>query len=68
MREFKYASVRYCPHLGYNVIMEGRFTEGGGFKLECLNKEDCGYREMGCRNLLLKQGTEKTESRSIEVG
>ena len=68
MRELKYASLRYCPHLGHNVVMEGRFLGDGGFKLECLNKGDCGYREAGCRNLLLKQTAERSETRSIEVG
>lgn len=68
MREFRYASVRYCPHLGHNVIMEGKCTENGGVRLECLNKDDCGYREEGCRNLLLMQSSEKAEQRSIEVG
>lgn len=54
MRERKCASVRYCPHLGHNVIMEERLGDGGCPKWKCLNKEDCGYREMGCRNMLLE--------------
>lgn len=63
MRELKYASVRYCPHLGHNVIIEGRLTEKGDFCLQCLNKDDCGFREEGCRNRLLQ----RTEQRDIRA-
>ena len=53
MTEPKHTSVRYCPHLGHNVVLRGRFSESGDFSFECLNKEDCGFSESGCRNLLL---------------
>lgn len=44
--------LRYCPHLGRNVIMEA--THGpSGRRLECLSKSDCGFFEEGCRNLLV---------------
>lgn len=66
MRESNYICLRYCPQLQHNVIMEGRVTQGG-FRLECLNKEDCGYREMGCRNLLLQNRAIKSDIRA-EVG
>lgn len=68
MRELKYACIRYCPHLGHNVIMEGRYTDAGGVRLECLNKADCGYEEKGCRNSLLNFRAEKTERIGTEVG
>lgn len=66
MKDFRYASVRYCPHLGHNVIMEGRFS-GDGFVLECLNKNDCGYREKGCRNLLLPASERCRSAKSAEA-
>lgn len=57
----KNCCTRYCPLLGRNVIME---TKHGpmGKRLECLSKGECGFREEGCRNLLLKSPatTEKT--------
>lgn len=68
MRELKYASVRYCPHLGHNVIIEGRLGDGGGLRWECLNKDDCGYREMGCRNMLLNNQSIKSDVKHTEVG
>ncbi len=67
MRELKYASVRYCPQLGHNVVMEGITAKDGGFRLECLNKEDCGFSEEGCRNLLLPHGAAK-KGAAIEAG
>ena len=68
MRELKYASVRYCPHLGHNVIMEGSLGDGGSLNWECLNKGDCGYLEMGCRNMLVNGRRMTGETRQIEVG
>ena len=53
MADSKYTSVRYCPHLGHNVIIEQRIR-GGVVCLECLNRADCGYSEEGCRNRLIE--------------
>lgn len=54
MKDLKYAALRYCPFLGHNVVMEGRYTDEGTV-LSCLNKADCDYCEKGCRNLLLNE-------------
>ena len=67
MRELKHASIRYCPHLGHNVVMETRLTENGDCRWECLNKSDCGYNLEGCRNLLLPQNV-RTKGKEAEVG
>ena len=68
MSELKYASVRYCPQLGRNVIMEGKFTGKGDLHWECLNKEDCDYKLEGCRNRLIPKSKETVQSLSAEVG
>ena len=65
MREYRRAHVRYCPHLGHNVIMEGRVSEKGEFRLECLNKDDCGYNKEGCRNRLIMDAGRAVEVKSI---
>ena len=67
MRDIKYASVRYCPHLGHNVIMGGRPSKTGALSWECLNKEDCGYREKGCRNMLIPAVRDQTISAGKEA-
>lgn len=55
MRDFGNATLRYCPQLKQNVIMEERRGRGEKEKfLECLNKCDCGYEKLGCRNLLIE--------------
>lgn len=65
MRDFGNATLRYCPQLGQNVIMEERRGQGGKTKcLECLNKRDCGYDKLGCRNLLIEYSMANAEEKS----
>ncbi len=54
MGEFKYVCVKYCAHLGHNIVMVSYFKTGGEQSFECLNKSDCGYDECGCRNSLMR--------------
>ena len=63
MRDFGNATLRYCPQLKQNVSMEERHGQGKGKFLECLNKCDCGYERLGCRNLLIER-SEKVEEKS----
>ena len=63
MRDIGNAMLRYCPQLKQNVIIEERRGRDKGMFLECLNKCDCGYEKLGCRNLLIAC-SEKTEEKS----
>lgn len=54
MGEFKYACVKYCTHLGRNIVMVSCFRAEGERNVECLNKAECGYDECGCRNSLMR--------------
>ena len=65
MREFGNAMLRYCPQLKQNVIMEVRPAHGDKSKcLECLNKCDCEYDKLGCRNLLIEKTLLTAEEKS----
>ncbi len=54
MEEFRYASLKYCTHLGKNIVMQSYYKSDGSRVSECLNKSDCGFCEYGCRNALIK--------------
>lgn len=54
MGKFRYASLKYCTHLGKNVVMQSYYESDGNKVIECLNKFDCGFCEHGCRNALFK--------------
>ena len=50
---FLSTSVRYCTHLGRNVIVRVRPGLRADEGCECLNKPDCGYYALDCRNRLM---------------
>lgn len=58
------AVLRYCPHIGQNVVMEERREKQGMRHYECLNKSECDYDRLGCRNLLLAGVNDKSEAKS----
>lgn len=65
MRDFGNAMLRYCPQLKQNVIIEVRRDPDNNAKcLECLNKRDCGYDKLGCRNLLIEKTPLAAEGKS----
>ena len=49
MRGYENASIHYCSHLRRNVIFEN-FYEDEPKDCICTGREQCGYKEFGCRS------------------
>ncbi len=51
LKDLKITDVRYCTHLGRNVIVVS-VPASEERRIECLNKGECGFERDGCRNRL----------------
>lgn len=53
MKRFSYACTRYCAFLRRNVVMSGYYNRYGEKTMDCLNRFECDFDKLGCRNGLL---------------
>lgn len=58
------ARVNYCAHLGKNVVFACINEEENNW--ECMNKQDCNFEALGCRNKLVVKTDEIKKQQSFQ--